>query len=198
MALKAYFIQYKFILPESIKHSEYTYQKLFRALYGYTQNVTKSNGKTYVYHRKGVLSDAPYLRVGKNSVVIHPSVFSKLKSFFNTGNNPTHKWNIKGDWKAVYYMDEKDVDEIKAAKALEEMLERFYVPNAEKGHEKLTSEMNIVIAKSKNNESVDANYKKHLVDTASQISQMDWFKTCATKSTILVEFNEKLKHLKSL
>src|SRR4030042_1173873 len=85
MGVKGYFIQYKFIIPENMKHSSYTYQKLFRALYGYTQAVFKSNGKTYHYHRAGVLSATPYLRPGKNCVIIPPGKFQHLLDFFKTG-----------------------------------------------------------------------------------------------------------------
>ena len=34
-----------------------------------------------------------------------------MLDFFKTGKNPAHAWKFKGDWKAVYYMNEKDVDE---------------------------------------------------------------------------------------
>ena len=87
MPVDAYFIQYKFIVPKSLSHSSYTYQKLFRALYGYTQAVYKSSGKTYKYHRKGVLSDVPFLRPTKNTVIIPVSALQKLLNFFNTGEN---------------------------------------------------------------------------------------------------------------
>ncbi|GAG48539.1 unnamed protein product, partial [marine sediment metagenome] len=111
MPVDSYFIQYKFILPESVSHSSYSYQKLFRALYGYTQAVNKSSGKNYKYHRQGVLSSYPYLRAGKNCVIIAPDAFQNLISFFKTGRNPAHKWEVKGNWKAVYYMDEKAIPE---------------------------------------------------------------------------------------
>lgn len=65
MSVRGYFIQYRFILPDSIKHSSYTYQKLFRAIYGYTQAVHKGSGKNYQYHRQGILSNYPFIRPGK-------------------------------------------------------------------------------------------------------------------------------------
>ena len=34
-------------------HSDYNYQKYLEPIYGYTQNVTKGNGKVYIYHRPG-------------------------------------------------------------------------------------------------------------------------------------------------
>jgi len=125
--LKGYFVQYKFIIPETTKHSSYTYQKLFRALYGYTQNVTKANGKTYHYHRKGILSDTPYLRPGKNCVIIPPKSFSALDSFFKTGKNPSHYWRVKGDWKAVFYLDEKNLTPEQVVLAIKDLIKRTFV-----------------------------------------------------------------------
>jgi len=124
--MKGYFIQYKFIVPESTKHSSYTYQKLFRALYGYTQNVTKSNGKTYHYLRKGILSDFPYIRPGKNCVIIPPKSFNSLDTFFKTGKNPSHYWRVKGDWKAVFYLDEKSLDENQVINAIKNQIKRAF------------------------------------------------------------------------
>ena len=122
--LKGYFIQYKFILPSSIKHSSYTYQKLFRAIYGYTQAVYKSSGKKYHYHREGLLSNIPHIRSGKNCVTIPKTTLQLLTKFFQTGANPTHKWQTKGDWKAVYYMDEKGLNMQDLIKSVEDWLKR--------------------------------------------------------------------------
>ena len=149
MVLRGYFIQYKFIVPESIKHSSYTYQKLFRALYGYTQNVTKSNGKSYKYHRRGVLSSTPYIRPGKNCVIIPPGTFNSLIDFFKTGKNPSHYWQGKGDWKAVYYMDEKNLTEDDVRAALEEQLDRTYIVTNTGEHKRLIEEIAIFTQKAK-------------------------------------------------
>ena len=117
--VQAILVQYKFILPSDIKHSSYTYQKLFRALYGYTQNVSKSSGKTYRYHRPGVLSSFPFTKPGKNLVLIPKSALSALVDFFKTGKTPSHEWHVKGDWKAAYYTDERDISVSDAAQALD-------------------------------------------------------------------------------
>lgn len=193
-----YYIQYKFILPETIKHSTYTYQKLFRAIYGYTQNVTKSNGKVYHYHRKGVLSDTPYLRPGKNTVIIHPSTFPKIKHFFATGQNPTHNWRSKGDWKAVYYMDEKEIDDQKLVSALEDWVDRTYIENNERFPIKISDEMSTILDKQKLGENVEESKKSRLLNEAASIVSSDWFKLYHTKSKKLIDFNEKINLLKGL
>jgi len=195
MGAKGYFIQYKFILPESTQHSSYSYQKLFRALYGYTQAVFKSNGKNYRYHRKGVLSDVPYLRPGKNCVIAPPEAFSKLIDFFKTGKNPTHAWRLKGDWKAVYYMNEKTVDEKDALKALEEMIDRQYIITSAREHSGLLSEMTMALKREPS--AIDKGYIAMLSKEAEKITGFEWFKQLHPKSEKLSNFYSVYKKLKS-
>lgn len=123
--VKAVWVQYKFVLPAGTRHSSYTYQKIFRAIYGYTQNVSKSSGKTYRYHRPGVLSTIPYNKPGKNAVLVPKSALPALADFFKTGKNPSHEWHVKGDWKAVYYTDEREVSAQDAAVAVETAADRI-------------------------------------------------------------------------
>jgi len=197
MGVKGYFIQYKFIIPEDMKHSSYTYQKLFRALYGYTQAVFKSNGKTYHYHRPGVLSAIPYLRPGKNCVIIPLGNFQSLLEFFKTGRNPAHVWKGKGQWKAVYYMNEKDVDEKNAMLALEKMLDRHYIVTESGKKEKLVSELNTVLIKAKSGP-VEKAYLSALLSEANAISSNIWFKSVYSGSEKLKGFYSDYKKLKVL
>ena len=194
MPVKGYFIQYKFILPENIKHSSYTYQKLFRALYGYTQAVFKSNGKNYRYHRRGVLSDIPYIRPGKNCDITPANAFSKMLDFFKTGKNPAHAWKFKGDWKAVYYMNEKDVDEKAALDALERLVDRSFVLSSAEEHEKLFDEMNLILKKEPS--AIDKNYASLLVKEADKVVGTEWFKQLYSKSEKLSDFYSSYKKLK--
>ena len=196
--MKAYFIQYKFILPETIGHSSYTYQKLFRALYGYTQNVSKSNGKSYKYHRKGILSAVPYLRPGKNCVIIPQGMLSPLIDFFKTGKNPSHKWVGKGDWKAVYYMNEKDVSPDEVVGAFENVLDRSFVVSNSKEHEKLDSEIAAMLSQQKSGQSIDAGRKSVLLSEAQRLVSHEWFQSCAQKSSKLKKFSGLVSDLKSL
>ena len=194
---KGFFIQYKFILPENIKHSSYTYQKLFRAIYGYTQNVTKSNGKRYTYHRKGVLSDYPHSRPGKNCVIIPKNAFNELTTFFKTGKNPAHFWKIRGDWKAVYYMDEKTLNPADAAKALEATLGRAYVETATGEQANLDGELALLTDLKKSDKVPDPAYVKKVVSEAEKIVQHEWFKDCLAGSEKLSSFYKKYKAVKA-
>jgi hypothetical protein len=193
LLVNAFFIQYKFILPSSVKHSSYEYQKIFRAIYGYTQNVTKTTGKTHKYHRMGILSDIPHLRPGKNCVIIPPPAFSKLQDFFKTGKNPTHNWQEKGNWKAVYYMDEKDIPISDAVLAIEKLLDRTYsVSNAES---KMLLETEI-LRFAKDDTAPNPLYKKTILKEAQQIISSEWFHQVRRVSPRLTLFYQSVLKLK--
>jgi len=191
MAVRGYFVQYRFILPDSIKHSSYTYQKLFRAIYGYTQAVHKSSGKNYSYHRSGILSDFPYLRPGKNCVIIPPAAFQSLQDFFKTGHNPTHNWETKGEWKCTYFLNEKDIAEKEIVLALENLIARKYVGGIE-GPATLLAEMKRVKEKGSSPE-----YRSAVVKEAQTIVDLDWFKQTYQMSQVLIDFYELYKHIKN-
>lgn len=191
--LKGFFIQYKFIIPETTPHSSYTYQKLFRALYGYMQNVTKSNGKTYHYRRRGILSDTPYIRPGKNCVIIPPKSFSALDVFFKTGKNPSHHWRVKGDWKAVFYMDEKDLDENQVVAALKEQMQRAHSPGYTDTPIASSSEL---AEKQKAGEQIPAEKLTASLAEAENITSGPWFKEVYLKDKGLKKFYDDYKALK--
>ena len=191
MTQKAYFIQYKFILPAEIKHSSYTYQKLFRALYGYTQNVTKSNGKRYKYFRNGVLSKVPYVRTGKNCVTIPPGELTKLTDFFKTGKNPTHYWHVKGDWKAVYYMDGKGITDEDACNACEALLRRAQIALPQSEPDSISNQLEHAI----NNKNTNSEYLKLLKTEAEGIINQVWFKETYKLSDKLNNFFNLYKSL---
>ena len=193
--LKGYFVQYKFILPKEIRHSSYTYQKLFRAIYGYTQNVSKGGGKSYKYYRKGVLSNIPYIRPGKNSVIIPPSAFNQLSTFLKTGKNPTHHWKEKGDWKAVYYMDEKQVSEAEVISALESLLSRLYLLSGE-GEVKVVDHVNYLLENSKAHDG--AALVAATVKSAEPLINSEWFGSYYKQSEKLSSFFDNYKKLKQM
>ncbi len=195
---KGFFIQYKFIIPETVKHNSYTYQKLFRAIYGYTQNVTKSNGKTYSYHRKGVLSNFPHIRPGKNCVIIPTSAFNHLTTFFKTGKNPAHFWRVKGDWKAVYYMNEKTISEDDAVSAVEKTIQSTFVDKPSGAQSAgIDGEITLLLENRKNNLKIDQGYLNLVLSEAEKLTQNEWFKEFHTKSSKLSSFYKKFKELKS-
>lgn len=192
--LKGYFVQYKFIIPETIKHSSYTYQKLFRALYGYTQNVTKSNGKTYHYRRKGVLSEIPYIRPGKNCVIIPPKSFTVLDAFFKTGRNPTHYWRVKGNWKAVFYLDEKNLDQAQAIDALKDQIKRTF---REGQGDVPIPDLTTLVEKTKSGGEVSPEKLKLALNEAEKIVSNSWFKEVYSGDQTLKKFYENYRALRS-
>ncbi len=106
--------------------SSYIYQRFFRALYGYKQIVSKSNGRRYVYYRPGVLTNHPYIRVGKTAVVVPASALQPLMSFLKTGQNPAHRFTFTGQWPDIvkYSMEETSVADEAAAEAVVAALSR--------------------------------------------------------------------------
>ncbi|PIN99112.1 MAG: hypothetical protein COT90_01150 [Candidatus Diapherotrites archaeon CG10_big_fil_rev_8_21_14_0_10_31_34] len=195
--MKGYFVQYKFILPKTVKHSSYTYQKLFRAIYGYSQQVSKSSGKTYVYHRPGILSKTPFIKHGKNCVVIPQEKFSELISFFKTGKNPSHSWTIKGDWKAVYYLNEKEVDETAVISSLEHLLDRTHIINPLKEHGLLLSEMETIKKRQMEKKTSDVVFSQTALTASDKIVNTSWFKEVYNKSDKLKYFYSLYTFLKS-
>jgi len=192
VSVRGYFVQYRFIIPENVKHSSYTYQKLFRAIYGYTQAVCKGSGKVYKYHRPGILSNYPYLRPGKNCVIIPQQAFQTLQEFFKTGHNPTHNWETKGEWKCTYFLNEKDINEADVIKSLEDLLSRKFIENIE-GLSKLTTEMERAV---ENESSVE--YKHNLVVEAQKIVDLEWFSQVYLQSLQLNSFYTLFKKLKGI
>lgn len=170
-----------------MKHSSYTYQKLFRALYGYTQIVNKATGKKYKYHRPGVLSSCPYIRSGKNCVIIPQDSLQTLIKFFKTGMNPAHHWRVKGDWKAVYYMDEKQINPKLVVNALEQLIERQFLDNKKP----LLDELRRVV----DSENVSADYIALLLSKLDTITKHHWFKAVSSESKKLKEIKEMQERL---
>ncbi len=122
----AFLVRYKIKVLDEVKHSSYLYQKLFRAIYGYTQVVCKQTGKKYIYHRPGVLSKFAFIKEGKNEIIVTKEGFSYLINFFKTGKNPAHNWQSKGNWTASYSVVDITVDDAKVTKSVENQLRNTY------------------------------------------------------------------------
>lgn len=123
--MKGYLIKYRY--KGAQPSSSYQYQRFFRALYGYTQVVTKSNGKTYVYYREGVLTTYPHIREGRNTVTVPENALEPLINFFKTGKNPAHEFEDLSNWTVTYYIEEVSVDESSALRAIYSALNRVMV-----------------------------------------------------------------------
>jgi hypothetical protein len=111
------------------KKSAYAYQRFYRALYGYTQVVSKSSGKTYTYYREGVLTRYPFVKDGRNAVVIPDSALQPLLSFLKTGQNPAHSFANVANWTDLvkYSISEVTVDAPTAAAAVFSAISRIPV-----------------------------------------------------------------------
>ena len=127
MTYPAYRVEY--LLRWQGKKSSYVYQRFYRALYGYTQVVSKASGKRYTYHRDGVLTRHPFIKDSRNSVIIPDSALQPLLNFLKTGQNPAHRFSNISNWTDLvkYSVQETAVSETDAASAVFSAISRLYV-----------------------------------------------------------------------
>lgn len=188
--IKSNYIKYKFVFENNIKHSSYTYQRIFRSIYGYKQNVSKNNNKKYVYFRKGVLSNMPLIRPGKNVVVIPLKLEHKLIDFFNTGVNPTHNWKEKGSWSVDYKIDVIDIDINNIIKATEDFLKEYLIVSHDGSLKKIIDEVDYAVVNNISN--ID-----YLDNDINYILDIDWFNKSKEHSEILSSFYNNILLLKN-
>jgi len=127
MGYRGYVVKYH--IKWEGKRSAYFYQRFFRAIYGYTQVVVKSNGRRYVYYRRGVLTDYPYIKAGKTTVIVPDTAFQPLLRFLKTGKNPAHSFSYVSNWAETvrYAIEETTVDDRSAGEAVLSALHRVRV-----------------------------------------------------------------------
>ncbi|HOD89480.1 MAG TPA: hypothetical protein PKK56_00095 [archaeon] len=193
--IKANFVKYKFKFNNDVNRVSYLYQKVFRSIYGYTQNVTKSDKKVYIYYRKGVVSDIPYIKQNKNTIILPKGYENKLIEYFETGKNPAHDWKIKGDWGIEYSIDEIEVDSNSVIKSLEDHIQSLQIIDSKNNYAKLVSEINNLL----DNNSLDNNnqdYINYINDTIQGIINNEWFKETYTNSEILNGFYNNYQKFK--
>ncbi len=190
--IKSNFIKYKFIFKENTKHTSYLYQKVFRAIYGYHQNVTKNNNKIYTYFRKGLVSDIPYIKPGKNSVILPIGYETKLLEYFETGKNPTHNWKTRGDWKVEYTINEVDIDSESVIKSLEDYINNYTIINLENKNAKLLEEIDLVSKEQISNN----NYINIIKNICVKIISNYWFKDIYIESPVLTSFYSSYQVIK--
>jgi hypothetical protein len=174
-------IKYKFSFNKEIKHTSYIYQKVFRSLYGYHQNVTKNNNKIYIYFRKGILSDIPYIKAYKNAIILPKNFEDKIINYFNTGENPAHRWKTKGDWIVNYTIDEIDVDYESIISSLINYINDYKIINKDNEKVKLKNEI-----KNFSFNNLNKDYNIYLLSICNKIVSFDWFKK-------VYEYSEELK-----
>jgi len=191
---KAYMIKYKIKMIGDYNHSDYSYQKIFRAIYGYTQNVTKGNGKIYIYHRPGVLSKTPYIKKGKNEVIVPKDCLTQLLYFFKTGENPTHKWSKKGQWQATYTLYDIDVSEQQAKKAIDKTINSTFVVDDEGSVKRILTLLEEIFEQ---NKIPSINLKKALFFEIRRIQTLEWYIIIKDKTTLMKRFETLASRFKS-
>lgn len=192
------YVKYKFLFKEDIKHSSYLYQKVFRSIYGYTQNVTKKDKKTYLYHREGIIENTPYIRPGKNSIILPINTEHKLINFFNTGKSTTHNFKEKGDWSIDYTIERVEINTIDIIKATENYLNYLQIRSIEGNNKKLYEELNKLINDSEYLSKYKKANKDHLLNKLKHILEIDWInktKENSEKINLFITNSNKIKEL---
>ncbi len=180
VSVKGYLIRYRYKGAEP--SPSYAYQRFFRALYGYTQVVTKSNGRTYVYYREGVLTLYPYIREGRNTVVIPENALEPLINFFKTGKNPAHEFEDLSNWSVTYYVEEIPVEEQAALRAIYSALNRIIVRTPEG-----VARLRELVQKSV----LGSEELAGLKIKAKYVIESSWFKSLREKDPLLGRLYEK-------
>ncbi|MBS8122187.1 hypothetical protein [Candidatus Vampirococcus lugosii] len=191
--IKSDYIKYNFIFPEGTNHSSYIYQKVFRSIYGYSQNVTKKNNKIYTYLRKGIISEIPYIKPGKNTVILPLNNKDLLLDYFKTGINPTHNWKIRGDWKVDYNIDTIEVDSESIIRSLEYYIKNYKVINIFNKNNLLLNEIEFCI----NNNNINKDYIDYIYKIINKITSFNWYKEVYNDSEYLTNFNNKVIEFKN-
>jgi len=192
------YIKYKFIFNDNIKHSSYLYQKMFRSIYGYTQNVTKKDKKTYWYYRAGVLEDIPYIRPGKNSIIIPINTEHKIINFFNTGKSPIHNFKEKGEWSINYDIEKIEINQEDIIKTIDDFINSTIVISIDGKNTKLIDELNKII----NDKEYASKFKKanknNLISKINKILEIDWVdktKESSENVKLLISLFDKAKEI---
>jgi hypothetical protein len=190
--IKSSYIKYKFIFKDNINRSSYLYQKVFRSIYGYQQNVTKKGNKPYLYIRKGILTDIPHYKPGRNAVVVPKGYEQKLIEYFTTGINPAHNWKTKGDWEVKYTVDEIELDINNIIKILEDFIYNYKIINLNNKEISLFLELNYLVE----NNIMDKNYLTNIIKISDNIINFEWFKETKEQSEKLTSFYSNYQKIK--
>ena len=179
--MKGFLIRYKY--RGAKPSSSYSYQRFFRALYGYTQVVTKSNGASYVYYREGVLTTYPYIHEGRNTMIIPENALEPLINFFKEGKNPAHSFEDLSNWTVTYYVEETTVDPPSALRAIYSALNRILVKTPE-GYIRLRELVQKDILDTDELAAVHA-YSKNIVSSS-------WYKSLRDSDPLLKKLQEHI------
>jgi hypothetical protein len=191
--IKSIYIKYKFIFKDDINRSSYLYQKVFRSIYGYQQNVTKKNNKPYLYIRKGILTDIPHYKPGRNAVIIPKGYENKIIDYFSTGINPAHNWKSKGEWDVKYTVDEIDLDSSNIIKIMEDYIYNYKIINLNNKETNIYDELKYITE----NNIYDKTHLANISKIVENIINFEWFKEVKEESEKLIKFYNNYLEIKN-
>lgn len=187
------YIKYKFIFNNNkINHNSYNYQKLFRVIYGYTQNITKKDKKIYKYHRQGIIEDLPFIRPGRNCIILPINTEYKLINFFDNKIGAAHNFKEKDYYFVKYTIDKIEVNDLEIINCLEKYINNCNIISFDGKQDKLINELNKIINEPEYLNKFKKKNKDNLLDKLNNITSIDWFVKCKGKSDIVSGFLDKI------
>ena len=181
------FVKYMFIIPGVSDWSEYRYQKLFRLLYGYVQVVSKSSGGHYTYDRGGILTELPYIKTGKNSVIVPPDNLQRLISFFRTKKTSAGD-KAPEDCQIKYFIETVQKDPRELVPAFDALFERVRLESGKPLDAALSD-----LVTQEDYSSKDAGF---VLQHAERVCSSSWFQSVMRESPRLGKFFENYQKLK--
>jgi hypothetical protein len=182
------FIKYKFIFNKDIKYTSYTYQKVFRDIYGYNQNVTKKNNKVYKYFRKGIINDIPFIKPGKNAIILPIGYKDKLKTYFDNLKYKSNKYDL------TYSIEKIDINDESIVFAIEKFINNYYIINLSNKNKNLLNELDNIIINKIN----DKNYILYILKKCNFLFNINWVNDIKDKSKLVIDLFNKYNIVKQL
>ena len=180
------FIKYKFIFNKDIKHTSYTYQKVFRDIYGYNQNVTKNNNKVYKYFRKGIIYNIPYIKPGKNAIILPIGFEQELIKYFDSIKDISDKYTL------TYSINKIDINKESVIQSFEKFINEFEIINLDNKNNLLIKELDYIINNNINNK----NYLLYIIKQCEYIINLNWFDDIKDQSELITSFYNKYNIIK--
>jgi len=181
------FIKYKFIFNKDIKHTSYTYQKVFRDIYGYNQNVTKNNNKVYKYYRRGIINNIPFIKPGKNSIILPIGFEEQLIKYFDSIKNISDKYIL------TYSVDKIDINKESVIESFEKFINEYKILNLDNKNILLINELNNIINNNINNK----NYLLYIIKQCEYIINLSWFNDIKDQSELITNFYKNYNIIKN-
>jgi len=126
------------------------------------------------------LSNYPYIKKGKNEVILTKEGFSRFIDFLKTGRNPTHKWEEKGNWTSSYSMYDIDILDQQIEKAMFNLIKGTFVLTPEGINRRILDVLEDIDSGVVYDENLMRMYDKKI----KEIQILEWYNLSLSNATI--------------